>query len=104
MLGALRGLLLRIVDDIDGGDCHLSEAEMEEVIESLRRYIRDGRPVSKYEACRMLGISRATFDRKVSEGVIPQGRKAAGFKELFWRRDEIEAALRRATKEGRWRS
>lgn len=91
MLSVLRSLLLRIVEDIDGGNCHMSERELQMVIDSLRKLTRDVRPVSKYEACRLLGVSRATFDRKVREGVIPQGHKTAGFKELAWDRGEIEA-------------
>ena len=79
MLSVLWSLLLRIVEDIDGGNCHMSERELQTVIDSLRKLTRDVRPVSKYEACRLLGVSRATFDRKVREGVIPQGRKTAGF-------------------------
>jgi hypothetical protein len=31
----------------------------------------------------MLGISRAKFDNKVVEGIIPKGRHQQGFKEIF---------------------
>ena len=38
---------------------------------------------SKYQSCKYLGISRATFDRYVKEGLIPPGKKQQGFKEIF---------------------
>lgn len=38
----------------------------------------------------MLGISRAKFDNKVAEGIIPKGRHQQGFKEIFWFKKDLE--------------
>lgn len=95
MLNVIRNQLSRIIGDIDNGNCDLSEDEMQAVIDDLRRYLREERIMSKYEACRYLGISRATFDRKVREGELPKGRKMAGFKELAWRKTDIDNKIHR---------
>lgn len=44
--------------------------------------------LTKYEACKHLGISRATFDRRVSDGEIPKGVSKQGSKELMWRESD----------------
>lgn len=40
-----------------------------------------------------LNVSRATFDRYVSEGKIPPGKKEQGFKELFWVKKDLDNFL-----------
>lgn len=93
MLYILRRLLLKIVNDIDCGNCHMTEDELQKIVESLRALTREDQIMSKYEACRYLGISRATFDRKVKENILPQGRKRQGFKELSWSKNELDIAM-----------
>lgn len=36
-----------------------------------------------------LNISRATFDNLVKDGLLPKGKKVAGFKELFWYKKDL---------------
>jgi hypothetical protein len=41
-------------------------------------------------ACKYLNMSRSKFTAKVSQGLIPKGRKQFGWKELCWYEDELE--------------
>ena len=88
MLKLIRKLLLRIVDDIDAGNSNISEEEQTELLEYLNR-ITENR-LSKYEACRYLNISRATFDNLVRDGKLPRGTKKPGFKELSWSKIDLD--------------
>ncbi|MEG0773683.1 hypothetical protein [Clostridium sp.] len=76
-------LLLRIINDIDTGNSNLSSVECEEIIEYLTTITNKNEKLSKYQACKYLSISRSTFDNHVREGIIPNGIKQQGFKELF---------------------
>ncbi len=90
MLQIIKRLLLKIVDDIDAGNSELSEKEMVEVIDSLKRYNFREKYISKYQAYTYLNISRAKFDNLVREGLLPRGKKIEGFKELQWSLKEIK--------------
>lgn len=46
--------------------------------------------LSKYQACKYLNVSRATFDNYVRDKKIPKGRKQQGFKELFWYKKDLD--------------
>lgn len=91
MLKVLRKLLQKVIDDIDCGNCHMTDNELQTITDGLRRLTREDKMMSKYEACRYLGISRATFDRKVKDNMLPQGKKRAGFKELAWSQRELDS-------------
>ena len=67
---------------------NLTEDEIDSVMESLAKFNQDR--VSKDGACKLLGMSRTTFNRKLKEGVIPPGHKERGWKELSWSKSEIE--------------
>lgn len=84
------------MEDIDTGACDATPEDVEAAVEALRRLTRSDARLSKHGACRLLGVSRATFDRWVRDGLIPKGRKEVGFNELSWRRDELLAARRAA--------
>lgn len=89
MLQLIKSLLLKIVDDIDTGNSSLSEEEAIKVIQSIKEYTDKTKKLSKYQACRFLNISRATFDNYVKDGKLPKGKKEAGFKELFWTEKDL---------------
>ena len=81
MLNIIKKQLLKIISDIDTGNCYLSEEEEEvEVINLINKLSNRDRIMSKYEAYSYLNISRAKFDNLVKEGKIPQGKKQQGFK------------------------
>ena len=46
--------------------------------------------LSKEQACIYLNMSRSRFDDLVRQGKLPKGKKRAGFKELFWYKDELK--------------
>lgn len=75
MLSINKELLLKIINDIDTGNSNLSAKECEEVIDYLSFISNKNEKLSKYQACKYLDISRATFDNYVRAGKIPKGRK-----------------------------
>lgn len=62
MLKIIREILLKIVNDIDTGNSNLSPEECEEVIEYLSGITNKNEKLSKYQACKYLKVSRATFE------------------------------------------
>ena len=90
MLELVKRYLLKIVDNIDTGNSNLTESEAIELVDNLKRLTDRERRLSKYEACRYLNISRATFDNYVREGKLPRGKHDAGFKELSWSRSSLD--------------
>ena len=82
--------MLKIVDDIDAGNSEMSEKELYEVTDLLKRYNFRDKYISKYQAFTYLNISRAKFDNLVKEGILPRGKKIEGFKELQWSLKEIK--------------
>ena len=89
MIGLIRSLLQNCIDRIDAGNSNLSAEEEIEIIELLKKYTNKDRKFSKYQACKYLNISRATFDKYIREGKIPKGKKEAGFKELFYLESDL---------------
>lgn len=89
-LQIIRDLLAKIVEDIDAGNSNLSDDQYNDIIEQISFFSNSNTKYSKYQACKYLNISRATFDNKVKEGLIPPGRKQQGFKELFWFKKDLE--------------
>lgn len=89
MLRVIRELLAKIVSDIDAGNSNITEVEAMELAKVLQSYTDKTQKMSKYQACQYLNVSRATFDNYVREGVLPRGKKEAGFKELFWTEKDL---------------
>lgn len=48
--------------------------------------------IRKKELCSILGVSRATLERYVAEGLLPKPRKL-GKRIVGWRSDELEPVL-----------
>ena len=90
MIDIIKKYLLKIVDDIDAGNSNLTEGEAVELADTLKRLTDRQKRLSKYEACRYLNMSRATFDNYIREGKLPKGTKEVGFKELSWSRKEVD--------------
>ena len=99
MLSVIRSLLLKIVDDIDAGNSNISENDAIEIVKVLSEYTRKDKGISKYAACEYLNISRATFDRYVSEGELPKGKHEIGFKELRWYKKELDECIKKMSNE-----
>ena len=90
MIELIKKYLLKIIDDIDAGNSNLTEKEAVELVNTLKSLTDRQKRLSKYEACRYLNVSRATFDNYVKEGKLPKGIKEPGFKELSWSRKELD--------------
>lgn len=90
MLKVIRSILNKIIEDIDCGNSNITENEAMELTKVLQSYTDKTVKMSKYQACRYLNVSRATFDNYVREGKLPRGKKEAGFKELFWTQKDLD--------------
>lgn len=93
MIEIVRDLLVKVVDDIDAGHSHLTEDQTLMLISELKEVSNTERPMSKYEACTYLKISRSTFDNHVARGWIPKGKPMPGFKELSWTKKDLDKYL-----------
>ena len=89
-LQIIRDLLAKIVEDIDAGNSNLSDDQYNDIIEQISFFSNSNTKYSKYQACKYLNISRATFDNYVRDGKIPKGKHDAGFKELSWRKKDLD--------------
>ena len=88
-LELLKICLQKVIDNIDSGNSNLSEDECDELLDTINKATNTQNKLSKYQACKYLGISRTTFDNWVRDGKIPKGRKEQGFKELFWDKSSL---------------
>ena len=84
MMELIKKYLLKIIEDIDVGNSNLTEEETIKLVDAIKKLTDKEKRLSKYEACRYLNISRATFDNYIRKGKLPKGKHEAGFKELSW--------------------
>ena len=62
-LDILKNELQRIIDNIDAGNSNYpNEEELEEILDLINKSTNTQNKLSKYQACKYLNISRATFD------------------------------------------
>ena len=94
MLNIIKNQLLKIISDIDAGNCNLSLDEEIEVINFINKLSNKECRMSKYEAYSYLNISRAKFDNLVKEGKLPKGKKQHGFKELSWTKKDLDKYIK----------
>lgn len=99
MLKVIRNLLQNIIQDIDAGNSNISENDAIEIVKTLSEYTRKDKGISKYSACNYLNISRATFDRYVAEGKLPEGKHEIGFKEKFWFKKDLDECIKKMSNE-----
>lgn len=91
MLRVIKNLLEKVINDIDSDNSNITENEAIEIVKVLQAYTDKTQKLSKYQACKYLNISRASFDNYVREGKLPKGKKEAGFKELFYIKKDLDA-------------
>ena len=94
MIKVIRRLLEDIINNIDAGNSNLSEGECLKAIDLLKEFTDKTKVFSKYEACKYLNISRATFDNYVKMNKLPKGQKQAGFKELSWFKKDLDLFIK----------
>ena len=88
----LKRTLLSVVDNIDTGNSNIDDNQCEELIKLINQVSLVNNKFSKYQSYNYLGLSRATFDRYIKDGIIPDGRKESGFKEKFWYKSDLDEA------------
>lgn len=81
--------LRKFADNLDAGNTNASEDELVELCDTLSFIMNPESKLSKYQAIKFLGISRATFDNYVQKGLIPKGMEQQGFKEKFWYKRDL---------------
>lgn len=86
----LKEALINIINNIDAGNSDFTDEQCLEYVDIINRATNTRNKMSKYQACKYLGVSRATFDNWVREGKIPKGQKQQGFKELFWELKDLK--------------
>lgn len=80
----IRDLLADRLEQIDAGNSNIDEESVIVILKAVNDSTDMTKRVSKYKACQILCISRATFDNYVREGKLPQGEHTIGFKEKSW--------------------
>lgn len=91
MLKLIRTLLQQIIDDIDSGNSNISDDQQLEAIKLIQKF--HSQDLSKLEAANYIGVSRATFDNYIRNGWLPKGTKRVGFKELSWKKCDLDEFL-----------
>lgn len=91
-LKTLSECLKLMASNIDSGNSNLNETQCDELLSMISTMTVAEAKYSIYQACKYLGISRATFDRYVKDGIIPEGRRQQGFKELFYLKKDLDYA------------
>ena len=80
-----------MIDDIDSENSNINENQQIQILNLISQFSSDD--LSKLEAADYIGVSRATFDNYISKGLIPKGTKRRGFKELSWRKSDLNKFL-----------
>lgn len=93
MIQLLKKCLLKLVDDIDAGNTEITENDALQICGLVNELIHKDERMSKYKAYSYLNISRATFDNYVAQGLLPKGKKEAGYKELSWYKKDLDAFI-----------
>lgn len=100
MLKVIARMLRSIADKIDDGSISSNPEETMQVMETIKGFVDKEKRLSKYEACRYLNVSRATFDNYVRAGKLPRGKHEAGFKELSYSKKDLDKFIEE-TRNGR---
>lgn len=97
-MSIIKRYLYKIIDDIDSGNSNITEEEALQLCTTLKELTRKDERMSKYKAYTYLNISRATFDNYVAQGLLPKGKKEAGYKELSWYKKDLDMFIKRKNK------
>lgn len=98
MINIIKKLLFQLINDLDAGNSNISEEDGEQIIEMIQKLSRKDEGISKYDACKYLNVSRATFDNLVREGKLPKGKHVSGFKELRFYKKDLNIAIKNIRK------
>lgn len=94
MLGIIRTILQKWIDDIDADNTNLNYEQQCNIIRLMSNVdLGQENEMNKTQAADYLGVSRATFDNYVHDGFIPKGRQVGKFKELRWYKSDLDLFL-----------
>lgn len=94
MLGIIRTILQKWIDDIDADNTNLNYEQQCNIIRLMSNVdLGQENEMNKTQASDYLGVSRATFDNYVHDGFIPKGRQVGKFKELRWYKSDLDLFL-----------
>lgn len=94
MIQMIKSLLQNWINDIDSGNSNITKEEQSEILQLLQKVT--SKELSKIESANYIGVSRATFDNYINRGLIPRGTKRQGFKELSWKKSDLDKFLKNA--------
>lgn len=80
--------LREVADKIDQNTCGLTSSEIKTFATVFMH-----EEMNKTEASEFLNMSTRTFDRKIENGELPQGKHIRGSKNLIWYKDELITGL-----------
>lgn len=87
---AIKVLVRQILSDLDAGNTNLTEEELEESIEFLKRITDKDKYYSREEAAEYLHMSVQNFDALRRKGEIPQGIKRKSITNLQWSKKVLD--------------
>ena len=94
MLGIIRTILQKWIDDIDADNTNLNYEQQCNIIRLMSNVdLGQENEMNKTQASDYLGVSRATFDNYDHDGFIPKGRQVGKFKELRWYKSDLDLFL-----------
>ena len=96
MVEILKNALKQLINDLDSGNTNIDEEEQKEVIDFIHKLT--SQEMSKVQAYQYLDISRATFNNYISKGILPEGKKKAGFNEKIWYKYDLDNYKNRKNK------
>ena len=91
MIQLIKAAFKQFIDDIDSGNTNINEDQQKELLDLIQKF--NSKELSKVEAANYIGVSRATFDNYINRGWIPKGQKRQGFKELSWKKSDLDKYL-----------
>ena len=92
MIQLIKTILEQFIKDIDSGNSNISENQQLEILQLLQKI--NIKELSKVESANYIGVSRSTFDNYIKKGLIPEGTKRQGFKELSWNKSDLDKYLK----------
>lgn len=94
MLQIIRSILQQHIDNIDTGNTNLNYEQQCKLLKILSNVdVGQENEMNKTEASEYIGVSRATFDNYVRDGLIPRGKEIGKFKELRWYKSDLDLYL-----------
>lgn len=90
MLKLIRRILQNFIDNIDADNTNLTFEQQCDILKILSNIDNPDQEMNKTQAAEYLNMSRATFDNRIKDGLIPKGKQVGDFKELRWYKSDLD--------------